>query len=74
MTQVATSDAPLAANAAEKILEVIDLKTYFHLEDVTVRAVDGVSFTLERQKTLGIVGESGCGKSITAMSIMRLLK
>jgi peptide/nickel transport system ATP-binding protein/oligopeptide transport system ATP-binding protein len=59
---------------SDTILEVVDLKTYFHLEDVTVRAVDGVSFSLGRQKTLGIVGESGCGKSITAMSIMRLLK
>jgi peptide/nickel transport system ATP-binding protein/oligopeptide transport system ATP-binding protein len=58
----------------DTILQVVDLRTYFHLEDVTVRAVDGVSFSLGRQKTLGIVGESGCGKSITAMSIMRLLK
>jgi peptide/nickel transport system ATP-binding protein/oligopeptide transport system ATP-binding protein len=69
-------DAILAEQeqSSEKILEVVNLKTYFYLEDATVRAVDGVSFTLERQKTLGIVGESGCGKSITAMSIMRLLK
>ncbi len=58
----------------DAILEVIDLKTYFHMENATVRAVDGVSFALKRQKTLGVVGESGCGKSITAMSIMRLLK
>jgi oligopeptide/dipeptide ABC transporter ATP-binding protein len=61
-------------DSSDTILQVIGLKTYFFLEDVTVRAVDGVSFTLDRQKTLGIVGESGCGKSITAMSIMRLLK
>jgi oligopeptide transport system ATP-binding protein len=54
------------------ILEVKDLKTYFFLERATVRAVNGVSFNLYRRQTLGLVGESGCGKSITAMSIMRL--
>ncbi len=54
------------------ILEVNNLKTYFFLERVTVRAVNGVSFALPRKSTLGLVGESGCGKSITAMSIMRL--
>jgi oligopeptide/dipeptide ABC transporter ATP-binding protein len=56
------------------ILTIDNLKTYFFLESGTVKAVDGVSLTLQRGKTLGIVGESGCGKSITAMSIMRLLK
>ncbi len=54
------------------ILEVNNLKTYFFLERATVRAVNGVSFALPRKSTLGLVGESGCGKSITAMSIMRL--
>jgi peptide/nickel transport system ATP-binding protein/oligopeptide transport system ATP-binding protein len=56
------------------ILEVNDLHVQFHLEQSTVRAVDGVSFSLDRKKTLGIVGESGCGKSITAMAIMRLIQ
>ena len=56
------------------ILEVEDLHVQFHLEQATVRAVDGVSFSLNRKKTLGIVGESGCGKSITAMAIMRLIQ
>ena len=56
------------------ILEVEDLHVQFHLELVTVRAVDGVSFSLKRKRTLGIVGESGCGKSITAMAIMRLIQ
>ncbi len=56
------------------ILEVVNLKTYFYLEAGTVRAVDGVDFSLRRQQTLGLVGESGCGKSITAMSIMRLIQ
>src|SRR4029078_13117115 len=51
-----------------------DLKTYFNLEDGTVKAVDGVSLALKRNQTLGLVGESGCGKSITSTSIMRLVK
>jgi oligopeptide/dipeptide ABC transporter ATP-binding protein len=55
------------------LLEVDDLHTYFHTREGVVRAVDGVSFTLERGKTLGIVGESGCGKSVTALSIMGLI-
>jgi oligopeptide/dipeptide ABC transporter ATP-binding protein len=55
------------------LLEVNDLHTYFHTREGVVRAVDGVSFTLERGKTLGIVGESGCGKSVTALSIMGLI-
>jgi oligopeptide/dipeptide ABC transporter ATP-binding protein len=59
---------------ANTILEVRDLKTYFFLETGTVRAVDGVNFSLNRKTTLGLVGESGCGKSITAMSIMRLIQ
>jgi oligopeptide/dipeptide ABC transporter ATP-binding protein len=73
MTQPDVLTADLEHNP-DAILEVIDLKTYFHLENAIVRAVDGVSFALKRRKTLGVVGESGCGKSITAMSIMRLLK
>jgi oligopeptide/dipeptide ABC transporter ATP-binding protein len=55
------------------LLEVKDLHTHFHTREGVVRAVDGVSFTLERGKTLGIVGESGCGKSVTALSIMGLI-
>ncbi|MDZ4826773.1 MAG: ABC transporter ATP-binding protein [Actinomycetota bacterium] len=55
------------------LLEVEDVKTYFRTERGTVRAVDGVSFSLERGKTLGIVGESGCGKSVLSRSIMGLL-
>lgn len=55
------------------LLEVKNLKTYFYLEQGLIRAVDGISFTLKPGETLGIVGESGCGKSVTARSILRLL-
>ncbi len=63
-----------ALSAHPPLLEIKDLKTYFFLEKGVVRAVDGVNLTLRRKTTLGIVGESGCGKSITAMSIMRLIQ
>ena len=55
------------------ILEVKDLRTYFYTRTGVVKAVDGVSFTLGPGETLGIVGESGCGKSMTALSIMGLV-
>ena len=55
------------------LIKVKGLKTYFYTEDGVGRAVDGVDFTIEREKTLGMVGESGCGKSVTALSIMRLI-
>jgi len=60
--------------APEPLLEIKNLKTYFFLERATVKAVNGVDLTLGRQSTLGVVGESGCGKSVTAHSIMRLIK
>jgi len=59
---------------ASPILEIRNLRTYFFLEKCTVRAVDGVNLTLPRKTTLGIVGESGCGKSVMAMSVMRLIQ
>jgi peptide/nickel transport system ATP-binding protein len=62
-------DAPLDG----ALLEVADVRTYFTTDRGTVRAVDGVSFSLERGKTLGVVGESGCGKSVLSRSIMGLL-
>ena len=55
------------------ILEVKNLKTYYSTDSGTAKAVDGVSFSLRDNTTLGIVGESGCGKSVTALSIMRLV-
>jgi peptide/nickel transport system ATP-binding protein len=55
------------------LLEVRDLRAQFFTVDGIVRAVDGVSFDLGARETLGIVGESGCGKSVTALSILRLI-
>ena len=60
-----------AANSP--LLEVDDLRTYFFTRDGVVRAVDGVSFTVYPGETLAIVGESGCGKSVTSLSILRLI-
>ena len=55
------------------LIEIKNLKTYFHTENALVKAVDDVSLSIPRGKTLGIVGESGCGKSVTAMSILQLV-
>lgn len=55
------------------ILEVLGLKTYFYTEDGVVKAVDGVDLAVRRGEVLGLVGESGCGKSVTSFSIMRLV-
>ncbi len=55
------------------LLEIKDLRTYFHTQDGLVKAVDGVSYDLYRGETLGLVGESGCGKSVSALSVLRLI-
>ena len=62
------------ATMADPLLAIDSLVTEFRTEQGTVRAVDGVSFEIPRGKTLGVVGESGCGKSVTALSIMRLVQ
>ena len=59
---------------SDKLLEVKNLKKYFKTAKGQLHAVDDVSFTIERGKTLGIVGESGCGKSTTGRCIMRLIE
>jgi oligopeptide/dipeptide ABC transporter ATP-binding protein len=58
----------------EELLRVEDLKTHFFTHEGVIKAVDGVSFTINKGETLGLVGESGCGKSVTALSIMRLVQ
>src|SRR5689334_23906610 len=62
-----------AETEAATLLDVADLRTYFFLRHGILKAVDGVSFQLRPHKTLAIVGESGCGKSMTALSLMRLI-
>jgi oligopeptide/dipeptide ABC transporter ATP-binding protein len=57
----------------QPVLEVSDLRTHFSLEEGTLKAVDGVTFSVGRKQTLGIIGESGCGKSVTAQSILRIV-
>lgn len=59
--------------SSENVLEIKDLKTYFFTSRGVVKAVDGVSFTIKEGETLGLVGESGCGKTITCLSILRLV-
>jgi oligopeptide/dipeptide ABC transporter ATP-binding protein len=73
-----TATHPVAAGVGrppnpDLLLEVRDLRTHFHVMDGVVRAVDGVSLGIAAGETLGVVGESGCGKSVTALTIMRLL-
>jgi oligopeptide transport system ATP-binding protein len=55
------------------LLEVRDLRTYFYTDDGVVRAVDGISYDVQEGETLGLVGESGCGKSVSALSLLRLI-
>jgi oligopeptide/dipeptide ABC transporter ATP-binding protein len=64
---------PSRPAAGEPLLRVQDLRTYFHLGGAVARAVDGVSFEIRAGETVGMVGESGCGKSVTALSLLRLV-
>ncbi|HKG56897.1 MAG TPA: ABC transporter ATP-binding protein [Candidatus Limnocylindrales bacterium] len=72
MTEVAQKTQ--RAGVGDVLLDVRDLRTYFHVMDGTVKAVDGVSFSIRSGGRLALVGESGCGKSVTALSIMRLIE
>ena len=69
----AVAAAVAEAPASRPVLEVDNLQTHFFTADGVVRAVDGVSYAVRRGETLGVVGESGCGKSVTALSILRLV-
>ena len=73
MTVTTSEPADDTGSRTDLLLDVKDLRTYFHVMDGTVKAVDGVNFSIPRGKTLGVVGESGCGKSVTALTIMGLL-
>jgi len=66
-------DALTSSAARDAIVEINDLKVWFASRDGIVRAVDGISFDLLRGETLGLVGESGCGKSVTAMTMLQLI-
>ena len=57
----------------DPVLQVKDLATYYYLGDKELKAVDGVSFNIDAKRTLGLAGESGCGKTTTAYSLMRIL-
>ena len=70
-TAVAEETAPLVTG--DTVLEVVDLKTYFQADQTIARVVDGVSFGVRAGKTLAVVGESGCGKTVTSLSILRLI-
>lgn len=63
----------MKSNGMQPLVEVDNLQTYFFTDEGTVKAVDGVSFIIPQGRTVGLVGESGCGKSVTAMSIMGLV-
>jgi len=69
----ASTAGPVSAVATPLLLEIEDLHTYFFTRDGIVRAVNGVSLGVRRGETLGVVGESGCGKSVTSLSILRLI-
>jgi peptide/nickel transport system ATP-binding protein len=73
LSAVAAEAPAPAPSTAEPLLEIEDLRTYFFTRDGIVRAVDGVSLGVKRGETLGVVGESGCGKSVTSLSILRLI-
>jgi len=74
MTNLPETDfKPKNVQSQLPVLEVKDLKTYFYVNEGVLKAVDGVSFRINQEETLGLIGESGCGKSVTAHSILRIV-
>jgi oligopeptide/dipeptide ABC transporter ATP-binding protein len=65
---------PVTTPTTDAVLEVVDLRTHFFTDDGVLPAVDGVTFSIPRGKTLALVGESGCGKSVTSYSLLRLIQ
>src|SRR5579871_188185 len=68
------ADAPTPQTPASPLLTVRELRTFFYTEGGVARSVDGVSFEIGAGETVGLVGESGCGKSVTALSLLRLIR
>jgi peptide/nickel transport system ATP-binding protein len=68
-----TALGPSTFGSERPLLEVMDLKTFFYVDEGVLKAVDGVSFFVNREETLGLIGESGCGKSVTALSVLRIV-
>jgi len=68
-----TEGATTGPSRNDLLLDIRDLRTYFHTQDGVVKAVDGVDFAVRRGEIVGLVGESGCGKSVTSLSVMRLI-
>src|SRR4051794_15300496 len=73
-TDPATLDAPFEAPGPDILLSVRDLTTHYHTPEGLVKAVDGVSFDIPAGHVVGIVGETGCGKSVMARSILRIVE
>ena len=69
----ASARRPKRERGERPLLEIKGLRTSFHTRDGAVRAVDGIDFSVDRGEIMGLVGESGCGKSVTSLSIMRLV-
>ena len=70
---IKTDFKPINVQSHFPVLDVNDLKTYFYVNEGVLKAVDGVSFKVNQEETLGLIGESGCGKSVTAHSILRIV-
>src|SRR6266567_4426214 len=74
MAESPTAKPPRAADGSTPLLEVRHLRTYFYTDAGVAKAVDGVSLDIGAGETVGLVGESGCGKSVTALSLLRLIR